>query len=50
MRPVASAMSQMLEGHIQIQEPPMASLQFSLSRQRQIWITANFAENREAHN
>lgn len=49
-RPAASAVSRMLEGHIQIHEPPMASLQSALSRQRQIWITAVSAGNRDAQN
>lgn len=50
MRPAASAMSQMLEGHIKIQEKTMPSLQSTLSRQRQIWITVISIENREAQN
>jgi len=34
MRLATSVVSRMLEGYIKIQEPPMASLQSSLSRQR----------------
>jgi serine/threonine protein kinase len=50
MRPKASAVSRMLEGHLQIHAPPMASLQSVLSKQRQIWITAVSAGNRNVQN
>jgi len=42
--------SRMLEGHMQIPEPPMASLQSALSKQRQIWITVVSAGNRNVQN
>lgn len=50
MRPKASAVSRMLEGHMQIQEPPMASLQSVLSKQRQLCIAAATAGNGNVQN
>lgn len=40
LRPKASAVSRMLEGHMQIQEPPVGPLLKALSKQRNIWISA----------
>ncbi|KAH9293176.1 hypothetical protein KI387_041618, partial [Taxus chinensis] len=39
MRPRASAVSRMLEGHMKVEQPPLLSLQSVLARQRNIWIT-----------
>lgn len=44
-RPEASAVSRMLEGHMQIQEPPMAALENALTKQHHIWISAAAAGN-----
>ncbi|GLJ36204.1 hypothetical protein SUGI_0726730 [Cryptomeria japonica] len=38
MRPKASSITRMLEGHMKIQEPPLLPLQAALAKQRNIWI------------
>eukprot|EP01018_Ginkgo_biloba_P022522 Gb_14924 [translate_table: standard] len=45
VRPKASAVIRMLQGHVPIPEPPITSLQSAVARPRHIWVTSASSAN-----